>query len=168
MLTTAQEAASDDYLQWNHAIGEVLFEGRFDRFQHLQLEPSVLEEVAQRAGHAGDDDVREKFVAAVRSTIARDGRGNPFLYHILERELWELDGRRGHPPCLALLSVLVLAAQEMVSDAQHASQNYDARLEQLLQLTEDQWQRVRRYFHSTVDLWQGLNEWLEDWEGERW
>jgi hypothetical protein len=168
VLTTARAAAIEDYSRWNEAIGVVLFEGRFGSIPaYLQLEPAVLDEVAHRAGHGTDDDPRESLVAAVRTTLGRDKAANPFLYHIDESELWEEDDRRGYPPCLALLAVLVLAAQEMVSDAQYASHNYYARLEQLINVPQDLWQRIRRYFPDTVGLWRGLNDWLEDWEGER-
>lgn len=168
MPATAHDAASEEYLGWNEAIGAVLLDGRFaSRPAYLQLEPSILDEVAAAAGHEADDDPRASLVAAVRATLGRDRVANPFLLHIAQAEQWEESGREGFPPCLGLLSVLVLAAQDMISDEQHASHNYYGRLEQLLDLPQPVWARVRRYFADTVDLWRRLNDWLEDWEGER-
>lgn len=168
MLANAHRAAIEDYLAWNEAIGSVLLDGRFaSRPAYLQLESSILEEVAEAAGHRADDDPRVSLVAAVGATVGLDRVANPFLFHIAQAEQWEETGRDGFPPCLGLLAVLVLAAQDMVSDAQHAAHNYYGRLEQLLDLPQPLWTRVRRHFADTVDLWRALNDWLEDWEGER-
>jgi hypothetical protein len=168
VLASARASAIEEYLAWNEAIGSILLDGRFaSRPAYLQLEPSILEEVAQAAGHGGDDDPRASLVAAVGATLGLDRVATPFLFHIGKAEQWEESGRDGFPPCLGLLSVLVLAAQDMVSDASHAAHNYYARLEQLLDLPQPLWARVHRHFSDTVYLWRGLNDWLEDWEGER-
>lgn len=168
LLTINRKAAISDYLSWNEAIGTVLFDGRFASVPaYLQLEPEILNAVAEAAGKGSEDDPKASLIEAVRGTLGMDRVSNPFLFHIAQAEEWEESGREGYPRCLALLAVLVLAAQDMVADAQHASHNYYARLEQLLDLSSDLWRRVRRHFPDTVDLWLGLNDWLEDWEGER-
>lgn len=168
MLATTRKAVIDEYLGWNDAIGTVLLDGRFASMPaYLQLEPSILEEVAAIAGHGADDSPRDSLVAAVRATLELDKAPNPFLLHVTQAQDWKEGGRHGFPPCLALLAVLVLAAQEMVADAEHASHNFYARLEQLLDVSPDLWARIKRHFPETVDLWRGLNDWLEDWEGER-
>lgn len=168
MLATTYRAAIEEYLVWNEAIGSVLLDGRFaSKPAYLQLEPHILEEVAAAAGHSADDDPRVSLVAAVRETLGIDQIATPFLFHISRAEQWEEKGRDGYPPCLGLLAVLVLASQDMISDESHAAHNYYGRLEQLLDVPPPLWARVRRHFSDTVDLWRGVNDWLEDWEGER-
>lgn len=168
MLTTARDTTIEEYFRWNEAIGQVLFEGASAATPaYLHLEPHVLAEVAAAAGEGGADDAQASLVDAVRRTLRLERIGSPFAWHKNQVELWEDNGRRGYPPVLALLAVLVLAAQEMVADAEHAAHNYYGRLEQLLGLDGSNWRRVRYCFPDTVSLWITLNDWLDDWEGER-
>jgi hypothetical protein len=168
VLKFAREAAIEEYLRWNEAIGRVLFEGEFAaKPAYLQLEPEILARVAEAAGHASDDEPRDSLVSSVRRTLGLDRVPTPFLHHIAQAELWEEDGRQGYPPYLALLAMLVLAAQDMVADADHASHNYYGRLEELLDLDAELWRRAQHHFRDTVAFWLGFNDWLDDWEGER-
>lgn len=134
---------------------------------YLHLEPQVLAAVAGAAGEGAADDAQASLIDAVRRTLHLESSGSPFRWHIDRVERWDEQDRRGYPPVLALLAVLVLAAQEMVADAEHAAHNYYGRLERLLELDGSTWRRVRHCFPDTVPLWLALNDWLDDWEGER-
>jgi hypothetical protein len=168
VLTQTRTSVIDTYTAWNDAIAGLLLDGAFAGAPvYLHLEPDLLQRVAEAAGHASDDDPRTSLAEAVRRTLALDRADDPFLWHIAMAERWEEDGRPGPPPFLALLAVLVLAAEDMVADAKHASHNYYARLIALLDVDEALEKRIRRHFPDTVEFWGALNDWLEEWEGER-
>ena len=99
------------------------------------------------------------------SLIWREGT-SPFAQHLWAMTRWDDNGKIGYPPYLALLAVLALAAESMVTDARYASHNYHDRLAPLLGLDSYCVERLRRHFPETVRFWHSLNDWLEDWEGD--
>jgi putative sterol carrier protein len=86
-------------------------------------------------------------------------------YQSAARE-WEAGGKIGPPPFLALLVALTSAAAAMVSDDKFKSHNYYDRLADLFAATGTEAVKLKRDLQDTVVLWQALNDWLDDWEGE--
>jgi hypothetical protein len=166
VVDTAQPAVGDPSLErWNQALGEELLAGQSAGIPfYLFLEPPQLKRVMAAAGGT-EDGARALAEAVSSSLIWREGT-SPFARHLQAMMRWEDDGKIGYPPYLALLAVLSLAAESMVTDAQYASHNYHARLVPLLGLDSYRAERLRRHFPETVRFWHSLNDWLEDWEGD--
>ncbi|MGQ2941857.1 MAG: hypothetical protein ACT6Q7_10155 [Blastomonas fulva] len=165
-MSNLRSIALERYRKWNSAIYATLFsEPRAHAPAYLYLEPELLAAAAALA-EAEAGDARAQLVAAVRGSLGWDRVDTPFLWHIDEAEIWEDGGMREPPPFLALLAVLVLAAEAMVSDAQHAAHNYYDRLLVLLDADPLLGARVKRCFKDTVEFWQQLNDWLVQWDGE--
>ena len=72
------------------------------------------------------------------------------------------------PPFLPVLCALAFAAEAMHADQEVAAHNYYGRLFEVLKVDKDQ-QTVfqKSYQKHGVALWDSLNEWLDEWEGER-
>lgn len=165
-LSSTRAAALDRYRRWNGAIYTTLFgEPRPQAPAYLYLEPELLAQAAVSA-EVPLEDARSELIGAVRGALGWDRVDNPFLWHLSEAEAWADEGMRGAPPFLALLAVLVLGAEAMVSDAEHAAHNYYDRLLGLLEADDSLGARIRRGFKGTVELWLLLNDWLAQWDGE--
>lgn len=165
-MSNLRTIALERYRKWNSAIYATLFnEPRAQAPAYLYLEPEMLAAAALLAEiEAGD--AKAQLVAAVRGSLGWDRVDTPFLWHVGEAETWADDGMRDPPPFLALLTVLVLGAEAMVGDAQHAAHNYYDRLLDLLDASPSLGARVKRCFKDTVEFWQQLNDWLVQWDGE--
>jgi hypothetical protein len=165
-LSSTRAAALERYRRWNAAIYATLFgEPRAQAPAYLYLEPELLAQAAL-AAEVQPENARSELITAVRGALGWDRVDNPFLWHLSEAEAWADDGMRDAPPFLALLAVLVLGAEAMVSDAEHAAHNYYDRLIGLLEADDALGGRVRRGFKDTVELWLLLNDWLAQWAGE--
>ena len=165
-LSNLRAIALERYRKWNSAIYATLFsEPRAQAPAYLYLEPELVAAAAALVEpEAGD--ARAQLVAAVRGSLGWDRVDTPFLWHVREAEIWADDGMREPPPFLALLTVLVLGAEAMVGDTQHAAHNYYDRLLDLLDANPSLGARVKRCFKDTVEFWQQLNDWLVQWDGE--
>jgi len=159
-------ATIERYRRWNGAIFAVLFaEPRAQAPAYIYLEQDLL---AQAAAFAKTpiSSARADLIEAVRETLGWDRVDTPFLWHLSEAQEWFEDGLRDAPPFLALLAVLVLGAEAMVTDTEHAAHNYYDRLIELLGVDDVLAGRVRRGFKDTVEFWHLLNDWLVLWDGE--
>ncbi len=148
---------------WRSALAEELFGEAAGAPLYLFLEPARFSRIAEKMG------VGEGARSALANTIKAKLRWQGDLWRTWQDETsaWERGGKIGPPPFLDLLVLLTLGAESMVADEEHAAHNYYARLSDLLGLDATQSDRVRRYFPETVGYWQALNDWLEEWEGER-
>jgi hypothetical protein len=165
-LSSTRAAALDRYRRWNGAIYTTLFgEPRAQAPAYLYLEPELLARAAVSA-EVAQENARSDLIGAVRGALGWDRVDNPFFWHLNEAEAWADEGMRDVPPFLALLTVLVLGAEAMVSDAEHAAHNYYDRLLGLLEADDSLGARIRRGFKDTVELWLLLNDWLAQWDGE--
>lgn len=165
-MSNLRSIALERYHKWNSAIYATLFsEPRAQAPVYLYLEPELLAAAAALA-EAEAGDARGQLAAAVRGSLGWDRVDTPFLWHVDEAETWADDGMREVPPFLALLTVLVLGAEAMIGDAQHAAHNYYDRLLDLLDASPSLGTRIKRCFKDTVEFWQQLNDWLVQWDGE--
>ncbi|MCA1197851.1 hypothetical protein K9B35_07720 [Sphingomonas sp. R647] len=165
-MSNLRDAALERYRRWNGAIYTVLFsEPRAQTPVYLYLETDLLASAALLADVPAPD-ARTNLIASVSGALGWDQIDTPFLWHLAEADVWASDGMREPPPFLALLAVLVLGAEAMVTDTQHAAHNYYSRLLALLEPSDTLAARIRRHFKDTVELWQLLNDWLLQWDGE--
>jgi len=154
------------YRQWNTALADVVYAPEAAGLPaYLDLEDTVLDRVAERAGRPGAG--RDELIAAVRATLGPPDRQQVFAAHRAQLRAWRAASGQP-PPVIALLSVLCLAAEDMHSGAGMAAHNYYDRLMPLLKVAEaDKARVVSAYRDCSHELWGGLNSWLEDLQGER-
>jgi hypothetical protein len=156
------------YKAWNDAIADVIYDGDSAGAPvFLDLEDEVLRRIAERCDWRGDP--RTALVGTVQATLDRTAGGESIFASQLRR-LARWDRHSGEaPPVIALLSVLALAALDMRDADGFAANNYYDRLMPLLGVeTDDAKKRViRAYRECSSTLWDALNDWLLDWEGER-
>lgn len=148
---------------WRAALVEDLFGEAAGLPLYLFLEPERFEAIAQHVG--SDGDRRAAFARAVGDQM--EWQGDQWRRWREQARAWEAAGKVGAPPFVDLLVLLTFAAENMVADDDHAAHNYYARLSALLGLDGPRADRLRRVFSETVWFWQALNDWLEEWEGER-
>lgn len=127
-----------------------------------------LARIIQLVGVDGED-AREVFVGLVRHQLNLHGTSDLLA---LSKVLYSIDSgtevSNQVPKYLPLLLVLVLAADLMHADGSMAAHNYYGRLHELLGTPEGNRDRLEREYRSVaVELWDGLNAWLEAWEGDR-
>ena len=135
------------------------------------MEDEVVARLAALAGTDGEP--RRAFVEAIQPTLylwpAKDGA--LLDLHVRRLRRWQLSGRVGAPPCLAILAFMSLAAEGMRSDANFRSNNYYSRLAQLLGIDPKQRSAVsklqRDFRRDSHKLWDALNAWLRDEGGAR-
>lgn len=154
------------YREWNRALAEVVYSPEAaGRPAYLDLEDSVLEQVSERAGRPGAG--RDELAGAVRATLGPPARQQIFAAHRAQLRAWRTASGRP-PPVIALLSVLCLAAEDMRDGEGMSANNYYDRLMPLLKVSEENKARVvSAYRTCSHELWNGLNSWLEDLQGER-
>lgn len=169
-----------EYDRWNSVLAEQLFgEGGADLPVYLDVDQGVLEQCAKAVGVEGAQ-AQASLVAAVRSTLGLDDpvSGRVLREHVERFLKWRrtsarLTGRLSKgvevasepPPVVALLSILVLAAERMGADGNQAAHAYYPRLAEVLGLSEEESRRLKQRFPITEVFWRGLNEYLEANEG---
>lgn len=158
------------YLEWNQAIADLFFTPDCAGSPvFLDLEADKLEVLARSLGLTGNelDNPKRTLARAVRATLDPPGTaGGVFASHLGRIRFWRTHSGEVPPP-IALLSVLSLAAEEMGADG-FSPHNYYDRLMLLLDLTADEKSRVvSAYQKCSRSLWECLNGWLEDLQGER-
>ena len=124
---------------------------------------------AQHAAKTGADP-SATLAGVIAPTLAGSPGGRQAFRAHRERALgWQSAGQPTPPHFLALLTFFVSIAEEMVSDARFAANNYYGRLTQRLVdagCTQYTKQHVEvSYRHDAYGLWGMLNEWLENQDG---
>ena len=161
-------SAWGEYEKWNDAIAREIFnENTAGQPVYLDLEEDVLARVATRVGLNSGSDPANAFVASVRATLRAPTRSATiFNAHTVAAGLWKLRGESTPPPCIGLLAVLSLVAEEMRRSAEFAGSNYYGRLAKTLDVPRESLKRLTRDFRrETPFLWDTLNGWLEDSNG---
>lgn len=167
-----------EYDRWNAVLAAEMFgEGHDGLPVYLDVDEGVLEECAKALGLQGGHG-HDALVQTVRSTLDLDGPGGVLAEHLQRFLDWRrtVIGRQGRrhkgaegasvpPPVIALLTVLVLAAERMGGNANEAAHAYYPRLAEVLGLSEVESRRLKQRFPTTEAFWRGLNEYLEANEG---
>lgn len=156
------------YFAWNSALGDHFFSlDGAQRPVYLDIEDDVLTTCAQATGDAGDPE--SAFLSAVVPTLGETGL--LFDWHVRQVDAWRRSASDEAPPSLAVLALAVLAAEKMQSREDVSATNYYMPFFELAGRRDEyvdqpgQWQKgYRRHIEA---LWGALNDWLEDWEGER-
>ena len=169
-----------EYDRWNESIAAStfsLFQAELPAYidtdpEHLAAWAAPLEISPQSA--------QEALIAAVVPTLGLDLGAKPLEAHTERFSSWraelliaERSRSRGArrpvtpPPVIALLTVLVLAADRMGADSNLAPNAYYPRLAEALGIDKAQGDRLRHAFPITERFWRGLNEYLEAYEGSR-
>ena len=167
-----------EYDKWNAALVERLFgSDAADLPAYVDADDDVLKAVAAQVGETGEPSAR--LAEVVRHTLGLvDG---PVLsQHGRRFDTWRrqfgaanTQRRKGAtvelppPPVVALLTVLVSAAQRMGADTSLAAHAYYPRLGEVLGLSPEETARVRSKFKETERYWRGLNDYLAAYEGQR-
>jgi hypothetical protein len=172
----AREATSettqswDRYKRWNAAVEAEFFDGRWaGRPVYLDMDDEVVARIADLAGETGAP--HEVFKEMLRPTLFLPGeRGHLLDLHVRRLRRWQLAPQEESPPCLAILAFFSWSAEGMRGDDDFRANNYYARLCQRLGLDPKRGRaackRVETDFRrDSLELWNGLNSWLEDYEG---
>ncbi len=156
---------------WNRAICGEFFAGQHrDQPVYLDLDPPVLARMAAQVGE-GQDDPENALLDAVVPTLHVRPPGIRSLFHSHASRLhdWQVNGREGAPPFLAVLAFTCIIADRMGSDEQWAGNNYYGRLGDALRLAPGDAERrsnAQKDFQRQAFLfWDALNRWLRDNEG---
>ncbi|MBY0567339.1 MAG: hypothetical protein K2P70_08510 [Hyphomonadaceae bacterium] len=151
---------------WRAAIADELFsEAAANIPLYVYLEPERFAAVAAKVGVS--ENPRAAFGKTISAVMRWRSPSELWGYWRAATAQWIAEGKVGAPPSLALLVCLTLAAESMVADAEHAAHNYYDRLANLLGLNETETDQLKDAFPETIAFWQSLNDWLEDWQGER-
>lgn len=171
MIRTPTAAARpwDEYRAWNDAIADVIFPvGEDFAPVYMDLEADVLKRIAERIDRTGDGE-RQGLADAVKAIVLDRSTGRVQLTALVnETRAWSRKKiRRNPPPCLAFLALTVLAAEDMGKGEDLAVHAYYARLARLLGIADDDNSLRQQYPRHAEYLWQVLNGWLGDQDGER-
>lgn len=158
----------DRYFSWNGALAEHFFalDGA-QRPVYLDIEDDVLASCARATGDGGDP--LSAFLQAVVPTLGE--AGHLFDWHVKQVSAWRRQTAGDPPPCIAVLALASLAAEKMQSREEVSATNYYVPFFELAGRRDEYvdqpgpWQKGYRKHIET--LWGALNDWLEDWEGER-
>ena len=164
------QSAWNRYDKWNSAIAQVVFgEHAAGQPVYLDLEADILARIAKDAGCRVGAEPDEELIEVVKATLSpADSSTGVFGGHIAQAFLWELGGSSKPPPCIAVLAVLSLVAEQMKQTEEFAGSNYYGRLLQMLDINREIRDRVEREFRKeTPSLWNTLNRWLEECNGRR-
>ena len=167
---TPLKSAWEEYEKWNDAIAREIFnEDSVGQPVYLDLEEDVLVRVATRVGLDPGSDPASALVESVQATLGPPTGSAPvFSAHTAEAALWKLRGDSTPPPCIGLLAVLSLVAEEMRRSAEFAGSNYYGRFAKTLNVPGESLKRlVRDFRRETPFFWDTLNGWLEDCNGIR-
>lgn len=162
------KSAWGEYEKWNDAIAREIFnENAAGQPVYLDLEEDVLARAATQVGLDPGSDPANSLIESVRATLCRPTRSEAvFGAHTAAARLWKLKGDSTPPPCIGLLAVLSLVAEEMRRSEEFAGSNYYGRLAKVLDAPSESLNRLTRDFRrQTPFLWDTLNGWLEDSNG---
>lgn len=164
------------YLEWNAAIALVVYgDDRAGLPSYLDLEELTLEEIRDLAEPEclnPSNGLQE----AVRATLNfGKGPAKVFAQHLTRLSEWGKGDQVDEPPCLALLAILSLAAENMRDGDGMAANNFYGRLADLLLLDNEQAVDLQRAYRRKVTdgaacsemLWSSLTTWLDRNEGNR-
>jgi hypothetical protein len=163
------------YERWNVAIAGVVYTpAQAGRPVYLDLEDDVIDAVRQLAEPDAADPNRALIEAVKGTLLLRDGASSVFIGHLRRLHRWYEGPMLEAPPCLALLAMLSLVAENMRQSGDMQAHNFYGRLAELAGLDHDQLRwfenayRHRRDKEATsAELWDSLNDWLEMMEGSR-
>ncbi len=143
---------------------------------YLEVTPEIFSAIADELGVEGGDPA-EHLARVVRETLYLDDR-HGFDAHRERFQMWRrhklgsattLTKRTSTvlepPPVVALLAVLVMAAERMGKDTSQAANAYYPRLAEVLGLNEAEATRLQQAFPITEVFWRGLNDYLVAHEG---
>lgn len=166
-----------DYDSWNSALAERLFnQEHADLPVYVDINEVTVRDCATVIGISSPKP-EKALIRAVRSTLGLDSADEaPLAEHVRRYQAWRRKLPRGHlakrqeeptepPPVIALLAVLVIAAQRMGMDTNQAPHAYYPRLAELLELSERDAKRLKHRFPVTETFWRGLNDYLSGHEG---
>lgn len=171
VVRTADAEAWARYDAWTRAVGEEFFDGRFaGRPVYLDLEPAVVASLAARAGESGGAE--RSLIEAVSETLNLPGADDPLLAaHHVRLSQWRKHQSDTYPPVLGVLAFFSAVAESMAAEDGLAANNYYGRCCELLGLDQhDEDNRTwmfRGFSKHAAEMWQALNTWLEEHEGER-
>lgn len=182
----------DEVERWSRSIADVAYTSDSEGCPvYLDMDQDSFERIAEErrsndgnggggngpsaiAGVLGEDHSRADLIRCVRQTLQFQ-ESNVLKAYLSRTATWLGSDNLDQPPALPLLAVLTMAAEQMRGDGNFAPNNYYGRLNQLLELTEEQGDQLRRSYGarkfrgdpSSEYLWNSLNVWLERWEGNR-
>lgn len=150
-----------EYDHWNRAISAHYLTGTWNgRPLYLDMESSLLQEIAEHVG-GQIHDPKSEFIRSMKATLnLKIGSGSTFQQHVNRLQQWERDPSSAHPPFVGLLAFFTLVAESMVSDAKFSSSNYYGRMAQFLDVKVGSRidNKVRRDFRNqSHKFWNALN-----------
>lgn len=157
------------YESLNTAIVEIFFQdGVAGKPVYLDVDSDSLSRVVDRIGEDVATNPDALICEIVRATL--DPPISPhgvFGGHTLRVLDWERSGDSTNaPPCIGLLAVFSLVAEQMQQTVEFAGSNYYGRLYQALHIEAEFHERVGRAFRRTTPaFWNALNRWLEESDG---
>ena len=182
-INMSRENSWAPYACWNEVLADLVFhEGNAGRPVYLDVEGVVLQEAAKLIWPAAPltaAAAETAFCSAVRRTVFEYGGSDQddrisFSLQVHRLREWSEAHAAGKadphdpPPCIGLLTILALAAEQMRTDGEMASTNYYGRLADVLSMplaSKDQ--IARAYRPHARRLWNGLNTWLHGLHGRR-
>jgi len=169
-----------EYDKWNAAMAEAILAPENAGLPvYIDVNTTVLSRVAQELG-VDSQSAGKALAGVVRDTLGL-GKDEVALQEHTERYVrWRRRlsrassaRRKGEatelppPPVIALLGVLVMAAERMGADTSLAPHAYYPRLGEVLELSAVESKKLRNRFPQTELYWRGLNEYLEAHDGQR-
>ncbi|MCZ4499985.1 MAG: hypothetical protein JWQ74_2540 [Marmoricola sp.] len=165
-----------EYEKWDDALARHIFSDQSSGIPvYLEVTPELFKAIGAELGIDGDPV--DHLMKVVRDTLyledrhGFDAHRERFLMW-RRRELGSAANREkrtaseiAHPPVVALLCVLVMAAERMGADTNQASHAYYPRLAEVLGINEAEAARLKQAFPITETFWRGLNEYLVAHEG---
>lgn len=150
----------------NEAIAESVFSHeRSGLAVYLDLEVNALATIAKHL-EISSEDVVDHLKRCVRDLSFRNDRVTLQRFS-RAADFWRKGSLLDTPPFLALLAIASLAAERMSNDDNFAANAYYPRLASELGIPERS-EEVAVAYRSVCDqLWAGLVDWLNAWEGER-
>ena len=169
LLDLSQQQSEDSCFRWNNAIAQHYFSTvNANRPVYLDVEDQILIDLGRRNNISAQDAVVTFKRTIGETLIKRHANGS-----LLDRQLrllnrWKSEGSDGYPPYIALLAFFCNVAEGMKRTTDFAAHNYYAPLTIALGLeaTVANRKHVRQGFASAGILWNDLNNWLVENEGE--
>lgn len=172
-------AGNVDYETWNDALRTAYFgENQAGCLVYLDQDDDAFEKAAEIVGVDRQNTI-ESLAASIREKLCWKASGRTAFAEFDEmtkrwmhrRRRAEADGvPTPHPPHIALLMILSIAAERMGSQAEDstsAEMGFYTQLERLLNVPGEESQRIRTSFRKSSEAyWEALRLWLEGEDGE--
>lgn len=154
--------------QVDEALAEILFsDSQAGRPVYVIPDEEAMAALAERLEIPASQAPRLLRRAAKKQIGIEDARSRPFARIVRESQATR-ETALDIPAGLATLAVLALAADSMHAEGGMAAHNYYGRLHTFLATPDDRKLAVENGYRDHGEaLWDGLNSWLEAWEGER-